>query len=77
MSALIPGYEPCRECRYWIGVVTESCAAHRPMPSAAALRGLQEMCMRYMYTDGVTTPDVMAACTWLNRVIARREAGRG
>jgi hypothetical protein len=27
--ALIPGYEPCRDCRYWLGVVTEACAAHR------------------------------------------------
>jgi hypothetical protein len=68
VSALIPGYEPCRECRYWLGVVTEACAAHRSLPSAAALRGLQAMRMRYTYTEGVTTPDVTAACAWLNRV---------
>ena len=69
MTARIPGYEPCRECRYWLGVVTESCVAHRPLPSAAVLRGLQAMRMRYTYTEGVTTPDVMAACAWLNRAI--------
>lgn len=50
MTALIPGYEPCRECRYWLGVVTESCAAHRPLPSAAVLRGLQFM-RRHLYAE--------------------------
>lgn len=35
VSTRNPGYEPCRECRYWLGVVTEACAAYRtPVLSA-------------------------------------------
>lgn len=74
MSALIPGYEPCRECRYWLGVVTESCAAHRPLPNAAEFRGLQLMRAR---TEGRhpwswssdEIEDVEAARAWLDRKV--------
>jgi hypothetical protein len=75
VTALIPGYEPCRECRYWLGVVTESCAAHRPLPSAAELRGLHLMRAR---TEGrhpwswsnEEIEDVEAARAWLDRKVS-------
>lgn len=32
----MPGYEPCRDCRYWLGVVTQACDAHRTKPALTA-----------------------------------------